>query len=446
MRDLALLAIVLASIPYILKRPYWGLIMWVVFSLMNPHRLTYGFAFGLPFAMVIAVLTLSSLAFNSKRLYRFPVNGSTVSMILLVLWINVSPLLSQHTAMEYVLWDRAIKIMIMVLITFWVVGKREELHYLAWALALSIGFYGIKGGVFTLAHGGEHRVWGPAYTFIEDNNAMALAIVMAVPLFRYLQLHTPQRWLRNACLGGLLLCVASAVGSHSRGALLALGGMSVFLWLKSRNKAAIGVAAIVLGMVILFNMPDAWIDRMKSIGEYKQDASAMGRINAWVMTWNLAVDHFPFGGGFDIYTWENFARYAPNPLDLHAAHSIYFQILGEHGFIGLAIFLAVFISAWRSGSWVMRSVKKLPEYRWAYDLAAMSQVSLVGYATGGAFLSLSYYDFPYYVASMLIITRLIVARELQAAKAEAVAKAKAAVEGTAGQGAQPALGGLRLRR
>lgn len=442
MRDLFLLGLVAASIPYILKQPYWGLIMWVLFSLLNPHRLAYGFAFSLPFAMVIALVTLFSLAINAKKLYPFPVNSVTVWMILLALWLNVSPLLSNHTSHEYFLWGRAMKIIFMVLITFWVVGTRKEVHYLMWTLAISIGFYGAKGGLFTILTGGQHRVWGPSSSFIEDNNAMALAIVMAVPLFRYLQLHSPQKWLRMACIGAMLLCVASAVGSHSRGALLALAGMAVFLWLKSPNKVVIGLGGVIVGIIILLNMPEEWFARMNSISEYKQDASAMGRINAWVMTWNLAVDHFPIGGGFDLYTYENFGRYAPDPLDLHAAHSIYFQILGEHGFVGLAIFLALFLSAWLNGTWVIRRVKKIPELRWALDLAAMAQVSLVGYAVGGTFLSLSYYDFPYYVAAALVITRLIVESQLK----EAMVQAKALAKRVAGPVSQPAVGSLRLKR
>lgn len=419
MRDIALIIVVLGLVPHILKRPFWGLIMWVVFSLMNPHRLAFGFAYELPFAQFIALLTLASLVLNFKTLYPFPVNFVTVSMILLVLWINVSSLLGQDSVLEHILWMRAIKVMIMVMITFWVVGKREEIHYLAWALALSVGFYGIKGGLFTIRFGGGDRVWGPPGTFISDNNALALAIVMAVPLFRYLQLHSRQRWLRIACVGAMLLCVASAAGSQSRGALLAMAGMGMFLWLKSPNKAVLGVAGIIVAFIIYMNMPESWHSRMSTIATYEQDQSAMGRINAWGMTWNLAVDYFPIGGGFDLYTWENFGRYAPDPLHVLAAHSIYFQILGEHGFVGLALFLAVFIGTWRSGSWIIRQTKKHPDLHWMRDLAGMCQVSLVGYAVGGAFLSLSYYDFPYYVAAMLVITRGLAERHLQASRREA---------------------------
>jgi probable O-glycosylation ligase (exosortase A-associated) len=131
------------------------------------------------------------------------------------------------------------------------------------------------------------------------------------------------------------------------------------------------------------------------------------------MTWYLAIDRFPIGGGFAIVSPEVFLRYAPNPDNVLTAHSIYFQILGEHGFMGLALFLLVFWFAWLNGGWVVRVTKAKPELLWAHDLAAMCQVSLVGYAVGGAFLSLAYFDLPYYIVVILIVLRRVVRKELE---------------------------------
>ena len=64
----------------------------------------------------------------------------------------------------------------------------------------------------------------------------------------------------------------------------------------------------------------------------------MGRINSWHMAFNVANDRPLVGGGFELYTPKTFARYAPNPEAIHSAHSVYFQILGEHGYVGFADF------------------------------------------------------------------------------------------------------------
>lgn len=414
MRDLILSAFVFGSVPFILRKPLVGLLMWVWLGIMNPHRLTWGFAYAMPFAQVIAICTLVSVLFHASKLYRFPLERVTLCMVLFVLWIGVSPFFSFHPEYEFELWLRAIKIQIMVLLAFLVVGEREHLDKLTWVLALSIGFFGIKGGIFTILTAGHHRVWGPEGSFIEDNNALALAVIMGIPLFRYLQIQTRKVWQKRAYGAAIGLSIISAVGSYSRGALLALGAMGGFLLLKSRQKGLLSLLVILAIPLALLLMPDSWTERMGTIKTYDQDASAMGRINAWWVAWNLAVDRIPIGGGFAMYEPDVFARYAPNPEDLHAAHSIYFQILGEHGFVGLAFFLGIFWFSWRNGSRVIRAVADRPGWEWARDLAAMCQVSLIGYGVGGAFLSLTYFDLPYYVAVILAILRAVVDRDLPA--------------------------------
>ncbi|UCV17324.1 putative O-glycosylation ligase, exosortase A system-associated [Ferribacterium limneticum] len=405
MRDLILAGIVFGSIPFILRNPFIGLLMWIWLGIMNPHKLTYGFAFFMPFAQVVALSTLASILFHAKKLYSFPKDRVAILLIFFVLWLGVSPLFSFHTELEFEMWLKPIKVLFMCLVALLLVGSREQVHQVIWILALSVGFYGVKGGIFTILTAGAHRVWGPDGTFIADNNTLALAIVMTVPLFRYLQLHSTNKWVRLGCLAAIILCVVSAFGSQSRGAFLALTAMGSFLFIKSRNKGLIAVLVLIAIPMVLMFMPESWFARMQTMKEYEQDQSAMGRINAWWMAWNLAVDRFPIGGGFAVYALDVFARYAPDPSNLKVAHSIYFQILGEHGFGGLALFLLIFILSWSNGAWVVRNAKGGGELLWAYDLAAMCQVSLIGYAVGGAFLSLTYFDLPYYIVIVLIVLR-----------------------------------------
>ncbi len=113
------------------------------------------------------------------------------------------------------------------------------------------------------------------------------------------------------------------------------------------------------------------------------------------------------GGGFDIYNQTVFAMYAPNPLAVHAAHSIYFQILGEHGFIGLALFLMLGIVTWRAAGDLMSLGNTRPSPQFGRDLGAkMAQASMVGYAAaGGAFLSLAYFDLPYNIMIIVLLAK-----------------------------------------
>ena len=413
MRDLILTAVVFGSLPYILKRPFIGLLMWVWLGIMNPHQMTWGFAASMPFALMVGACTLVSFVVHFNKLYKFTVNGITLTMMAFVLWMCISPLFSFHPENEYFFWVRVMKVQLMVLIALFLVGNRDEINKMVWVLTMSVGFYGIKGGLFTIATGGSYRVFGPDYSYIADNNHMALAIIMTVPLFRYLQLQSANRWVRRGCVLAMFLCVAAALGSQSRGALLAIGAMSSFLWLKSRNKAMIGIILVLAVPLVFLVMPESWTSRMNTIKTYDQDESALGRINAWWMAWNLALDRFPIGGGFAVYELDVFARYAPIP-EPRAAHSIYFQVLGEHGFGGLFLFMTIWGLAWICANAILRKARDRKDLEWARDLAAMSQVSLIGYLVGGAFLSLSYFEVPYYIVVLLVVLRRIVDAEVAA--------------------------------
>jgi len=76
------------------------------------------------------------------------------------------------------------------------------------------------------------------------------------------------------------------------------------------------------------------------------------------------------------------------------------------------------LMTWRSASWIIRRTRKDPEKRWAADLAAMAQVSLVGYAGAGAFLGLAYFDYYYTLIAVVVICKAILISQDAAAKAE----------------------------
>ena len=406
MRDVLITFIILGAVPFILARTHIGILVWTWLSLMNPHRLAWGFAYSFPFGAVVAIATLISFLLSNEP-KRFPLNAVTIFLILFILWINITTVFAMLPDEALTQWSRAIKIQVMVLVSLLVMQRRERIHTLTWIIVLSLGFYGLKGGIFTLLTGGTYLVWGPAESFIADNNSLALAVIMTIPLMRYLQLSTDKKLVKFG-LGVLMVASSiSAIASYSRGAFLALAAMGLFFWIKSRSKYVVGFALISLALLVLSFMPEQWMSRMYTIETYSQDPSAMGRINSWWFAVNLAKDRL-FGGGFGAFDRRLFLAYAPDPLDVHAAHSIYFEVLGEHGFVGLGLFIAVMIFAWRMGTRIIKVAKGQPELKWAENLAAMSQVSLIAYAVGGTFLSLAYYDLYYNVVALLVLTEQVI--------------------------------------
>jgi probable O-glycosylation ligase (exosortase A-associated) len=416
MRDILVTFIVFASLPLILKNPVNGALMWIWISVMNPHTQGWGFATTFPFAFIIAIVTIFSIA-TSRMPKTLPLSGITVTLLALVLWMNVTTLFSIFPAPSYVQWTKVMKIMLMSLVVLMLIRSRQDVHRMIWVLVVSLGFYGIKGGIFTVNNGGNYLVWGPEGTFIGGNNEIALALIIAIPLMRYLQLSSQNRWVRHGMTVTMLLSALAALGSYSRGALLAIAAMLMLMWFKSSKKLMGGILLMLMAPLALLLMPERWAERMDSITRYQADDSAMGRINAWYMAYNLAKDRF-FGGGFEIADPAVFYLYAPNPNAVHAAHSIYFQALGEHGFVGLGLYLLLGVLTWRSAAWTVRHSRDDPELKWANDLAKMIQASLIGFAVGGAFLSLLYFDVPYYLMAAVVALRMLVAQR-QAAPAAA---------------------------
>lgn len=406
MRDLLIAALVFGALPWAISRPYLGIYLWSWMGYMNPHKLTYGFAAFFPWAHIIGVVTLLSLLF-SKEKNKFPITRETVVYILFMLWMTLTTVFAIDQENGWIQWEKVMKIDLMTLVTLVVINTRERLINLVWVIVLSLGFFGFKGGIFTITSGGGDHVFGPPDTFIAGNNELALALIVILPLIWFLRSYDQRTWVRHGLVVLFLLTALAAIGSQSRGALLGIAAMATMLWSKSRQKLLLAILIISSAIVVVSFMPASWSDRMDTINTYEQDASAMGRINAWHMAFNVASDRLT-GGGFEVVSAETFRQYAPIPEDVHDFHSIYFEVMGEQGFIGLTLFLALFTFAWLKCNSIIRQVKLKQEHFWAAELAAMLQVSMVGYAVAGAFLGMAYFDLPYHIMAISVILFVLI--------------------------------------
>jgi probable O-glycosylation ligase (exosortase A-associated) len=326
---------------------------------MNPHRLAFGFAHNAPFAAVAAGVTILSL-FMTRDKVTMPWEPAVKVLLAFFIWMCLTTAFAFYPALSWDQLKKVWKILLMTGIAFAALRERKHIELFIWVNVLSIGFYGFKGGIFTIKSGGGEKVWGPAGSFIEGNNEIGLALVAVIPLMNYLRIVSTRGWIRWCLLILMVLSATAALGTQSRGAFLAISAMILVLWLRTKRKIVGGVFITLIALALLEFMPASWEARMRTIGTYEEDGSAMGRINAWWMAFRLASDQF-FGGGFEIYRADIFARYAPQPNDVHAAHSIYFQVLGEHGFVGLALFLLIWFFAFSTAGKLRKETLKRPE-------------------------------------------------------------------------------------
>lgn len=411
MRDILITASIVGLLPLIVWRAHYGAYAWAWISMMVPHRAAYGFARTMPFAQTVALTTLVCMLFSKDR-RPFPKNSITVVQLLFVLWMSFTCIFALNrpeTVMDQ--WVVMLKIHLMLFVTMMLIRGREQIVHLVWIVTLSIGFYGVKGGVWTLLTGGGARVWGPPGGVIQGNNELGVALVLVIPFMYFLYQVTAQRWLRGALVFFIAMTCVGILGTQSRGALLALISMATFLGVKGKYPVRTSLLMIaIIGTAIIF-MPDSWSSRMGTIQSYDQDGSAMSRLYTWKTLWALALDRPFVGAGFATDNPLVFSLYAPpggigsyTAGGVFVAHSIYFQALGEHGFPGLLLYLTLGIATWRTASKIAIQTQGSPELgTWMPMLMRMSQASLVGFATGGAFLTLVHFDLPYYIACYVVL-------------------------------------------
>ena len=407
MRDLAITLMVLAGCVWTLRWPYVGILMWTWITLMDPHQLSFGFSQSLQINFLVAVVTLGSLLLSKERKFP-PIDANLVLMGLFFLWFTMNCFFAADPGSAWYAWDRTWRIMLLGVLVSITATNRVRIHALVMMMALSLLYYGVKGGGFTLMTGGGNHVDGPPNSTISDNNQLALAILMVIPLANYLRMYAANMLVRRIYLAGMVLSLFAVLGSYSRGAFIALAGLAVVGWFRVRQKLLYPIAAAILIVPALYFMPDSFYDRMNTINTAGQDSSFQGRLDAWWVALGYARDHFPIGAGFDgpQKPWV-FGTYAPGK-DTHAAHSIFFEVLGDQGFGGLAIYLLLLGVCIANAMTVRRLTKGRPEFAWAYDLAGMLQLTLFVFCLGGAALSFAYYDGFFISCGLLSVLRELV--------------------------------------
>jgi len=416
MRDILLTLFLGSALAVALRRPDIGALLWAWVSTMNPHTLTFGFARSLPWAMIIAIVTIFAFATTPSRRRGLPWSTGLMLMIGLVFWMSLTSLFSVNPSADVLeRWIFVMKVFLMLFLTLCVMRGRVDIERLIWVVAFSLAYYGIKGGIWTVLTGGGGRVWGPPGGMIAGNNELGAALVMLMPWMYYLLATTQRRWLKIAVGVAIAFTAFGVLGTQSRGALLGLVAMAFVLGLKGKHPWRSSIALALLVSIAVAFMPDSWTQRMDTIQGYREDSSAMSRLWTWQTMWNLAVDRPLLGGGFRSDSAEVFSVYSPVEgrdqfsREVFVAHSIYFQALGEHGFPGLLLYLALGFWTWFAAARLAKQTIDDAEFgAWVPLLMRMCQTALVGFAVGGAFLSLMNLDLPYYIPAVVMLTQATV--------------------------------------
>lgn len=393
-------------------QPMVGVIAFDWISFMNPQQEAWGaFGSGLPWALLAGVATIIG-CIVAKEPKRLPINAMTVLLFVFTVLISINTAVALAPWYIVKFWYfLVLKSFLFMLIVAALLTEKRRVHALVWVMAISLGFYGVKGGGFTILTGGNHHVFGASNSVLGDNNQLAVAMLIALPLMNYLRLQSAHRIIRIGLVITMVLTLFAIVGTYSRGALIALTAVSAFLWWNSKGKILSGIGlAIGLTLAIGF-MPSKWVARMTTISSYKKSDSAESRITVWHEALGMAMARPLTGAGFRATaTASVLNRYYPE-AHTRAVHSIWFEVLGEQGFPAFFVWIAMQIVGFiniRRIRWLARGD---PSRAWARDLARMAEVSMIAYLVGGSLLSLGYYDFYFTLLIILASTHAILKHE-----------------------------------
>ncbi|MBN2492761.1 MAG: putative O-glycosylation ligase, exosortase A system-associated [Planctomycetes bacterium] len=414
MRGAIVLAIVLLSLPIALFRPYYGTLLWTWAAYFRPQDLAWGLQ-DMRLSLYIALATCIGFGVAMVLRHERFANIFTREFLLVLVMLAVLAIVCDQalisTKAAWAKFSDYWKIFLMTFLTASLITTKERLRMMAWAVALSLGALGFKGGLLGALRGA--RLQGPG-GFLLDNNDFALALNMALPVLYYLMVSERRRLHRWMFGATAFFTAVAVVLTHSRGGFLGLAAVTLLIALKSRRRAQalgllalLGVAALVLIPVIA---PD-YLERIETISSYDEDGSALGRFNAWATCWNIGLARPLTGVGPRNLDYEAvFARYSPDPDRRHVAHNIYFQTLSDGGFTLLVPFLLLLGFTYFTLRRLRKHTPKIPENAWFVCYCHMFEVSLFAYAVSGFFLSRNDFDLYYHIVGIVVAMKLIAPR------------------------------------
>ena len=424
LRDIAVTIIVVGSLPYCFLRPWVGVLVWSWLGYMNPHKMSWGFAASMPFAQMVAIATMAGLLVTKER-YPLPKVREFYLLVLLWLIFLLSTIFAEYPTSAWQQMEKVSKILVMSFVTMALFQDRQKIKALLWVISLSIGYFGFKGGLWAFRTGAGDMVLGPEGTFIAGNTEIGMALNMVLRTLFVLRREETRPWLRHFLTAVFVLSIVATLITYSRGAFLALMVVISLLFLKSRAKVWAMVLLAIAVPVALTTLPEQWFGKMQTIETYEEDPSAMGRIGSWKLAIELSKERPILGFGFRPFTREIFQEYGMYSRRGRDAHSIFFQILAEHGYVGLSLYVGLILCSFLTLRRLIRASKTDPSLRWVSDYSEGLQASLAAFVVCGAFLSMSYFDLFYHLVAIVIILKKMVLvhhREVSKEAAYPVAK------------------------
>lgn len=379
-----------------LYRPFYGLLIYVAFSILRPEALWHwSVPQGGNYSRIVAIALLIGWALNGFGNWKL---GKGRALLVCFVgfwgWAAMSTLVAAlFPERGYAFLESMAKILLPFMVGLTVIDNLDQIKQLAWTIGLSVSYVAFE----------MNQAYYDGFNFLHeygfggmDNNCVAIQLVSAVGFMFFLGFAAKVWWQRLIAVGGVLVMINAVMFSFSRGGLLSLivtGGVA-FLLIPKRPMHYLAFAAAVAAGVRLAG-PQVLARFATSFADKEvRDESADSRIRLWADCWQLMQENPLFGVGPDHFPYYAHVEFGWTLGK--EAHSLWFQTGAELGFIGVGLLICFYLACiWNL--WPMTRESYPTSEPHIRDLARMVIASLAGFMVSSQFVSLEGLEMPYYV-------------------------------------------------
>ncbi|MEH6756902.1 MAG: putative O-glycosylation ligase, exosortase A system-associated [Parasphingorhabdus sp.] len=451
MRDLVFVAYLLALLLLAFKRPFIFTLVYAYIDIVAPQRLSYFLLNSVPLSLIVfGMAFLGYLISDDKKDSRFSVRQGVMVLLLLYCGYTTFQGALPEAAMEK--WDWVWKAIVFAIFLPLTLRTKLRIEALTLFMVLCAGTLIITGGIKTLGSGGGY---GVLVLLIDDNaglyegSIISMVAIAIIPLMLWLSkfgtIFPPDWRVKYFTMALVFASLLIPVGTQARTGLVCIGVLAVLQLRFVKYRFLYAGVAVAVGLAAIPFLPQSFSERMGTIQNYEADESASTRIAVWEWTIEY-VKANPMGGGFNAYMLNKLTyelapdKQAPDqefeyeleddgPIEVvdegRAYHSSYFEMLGEQGYPGLAMWLFIHLG----GIWRMEVLRRRYQHSkkqseaWVAPLAIALENAHIIYMVGSLFVGIAFQPFVYMLVALQIGLDTYMSRRAQEAKWSPIAKA-----------------------
>ena len=420
-----------------LRRPFLLVAVYAYIDIVSPQRLSYFLLNSIPIsAIAFAMMVGAWLLVDDKKDCRFSARQGL--MLLLLAWCGYTTLTADFPVEALTKWNWVWKAIIAGVFLPLVLRTRLRIEALSLFMVLCASTIIINGGMKTALSGGGYGVLN---LMVENNSGLyegsiiSCVAISLIPLILWLSKHgtvfRPDWKVKMFCYCLCLACLLMPVGTEARTGLVCIVILAGLMLMRSKRKFVYGPLMLLAALISIPFLPASFTQRMQTIENHQGDESASTRVAVWMWTLDYVKEH-PGGGGFDNYLQNSFTYFAQSTVTDsggtrverrlvtdrgRAYHSAYFELLGEQGYFGFAVWALLHLICFIRTEAIRRAYRKRdgPDDAWVAPFALALQQGHIIYMIGSLFVGIAYQPFIFMMLALQIGLDTYLTRKRKAA-------------------------------